>query len=464
MIAKQAMVFAFCIYCSSVYCQQATIDSMISVLSRNTQSDTTRVNQLLGVSYLYYLSKPDTAMHLTLEALALSQKIKFVEGEAKSYAYLANVYSVTGDNAKAMQMDLKSLTLHESINDRRGFTADINNIGVDYLRRNEPELALDYFFRAKAMAETDADTTRRMIVMNNIGRAYIARDMMDSARLYVQQSYELAEKTNNRRIIGGALKLMGQSYSTSKQLSLAMEFFRSSIPYFKEINNDAALSETYLEMARLFKSNHALDSAFRYGYNSYEISNKNSFLRETLASTELLSSLYTDRGNIDSAYFYLAKWKVVSDSLFSKQGIQQLLSMDLEEKIKKRDAQIAAAAAVMERRKNLQYAAIAIALVTLVILFFLFSHSTLANQKFIRYMGVVSLLLVFEFLNLLLHNPLGSITHHSPILMLLALVVLAALLAPLHHKIEHWITHQLVEKNKRIRLAAAKKVIADLDT
>ena len=159
---------------------------------------------------------------------------------------------------------------------------------------------------------------------------------MDSARIYIQQSYELAEKMNSRRAIGEALKLMGQSYPTSNQLSLALEFFRSSIPYLKEINNDASLSETYPEMARLFKSSHASDSAFIYGYNSYEISNRNGFLHESLASTELLSSLYKDRGNIDSAYFYLHKWKVSSDSLFSKQGIQQLLSMDLDEKIRLR--------------------------------------------------------------------------------------------------------------------------------
>ena len=43
--------------------------------------------------------------------------------------------------------------------------------------------------------------------------------------------------------------------------------------------------------------------------------------------------------------------------------------------------------------------------------------------------------------------------------MLLALVGIAALLVPLHHKLEKWATHKLVEKNKAIRLASAKKTI-----
>ncbi|MBK8140543.1 MAG: hypothetical protein IPK57_05760 [Chitinophagaceae bacterium] len=71
----------------------------------------------------------------------------------------------------------------------------------------------------------------------------------------------------------------------------------------------------------------------------------------------------------------------------------------------------------------------------------------------------MSLLLVFEFLTLLLHPFLERITHHSTVLMLLALVCIAALLVPLHHKLEKWATHKLMEKNKAIRLAAAKKTI-----
>jgi len=48
--------------------------------------------------------------------------------------------------------------------------------------------------------------------------------------------------------------------------------------------------------------------------------------------------------------------------------------------------------------------------------------------------------------------------------MLLALVCIAALLVPLHHRVEKWSTNKLVEKNKQIRLTAAKKTIQELET
>ncbi|MEO6820819.1 MAG: hypothetical protein ABI204_13890 [Ginsengibacter sp.] len=46
---------------------------------------------------------------------------------------------------------------------------------------------------------------------------------------------------------------------------------------------------------------------------------------------------------------------------------------------------------------------------------------------------------------------------------MLALVAIASLLIPFHHKMEHWKKEKMVEKNKAIRLTAAKKTIEKLD-
>ncbi|MEO8734044.1 MAG: hypothetical protein ABI373_06920, partial [Flavobacteriales bacterium] len=69
----------------------------------------------------------------------------------------------------------------------------------------------------------------------------------------------------------------------------------------------------------------------------------------------------------------------------------------------------------------------------------------------------------FEFLNLLLHPLLDKVTDHSPLLMLLAMVCIAGLLIPLHHRMEHFITNMLVSKNNRVRLEAAKRTIEELE-
>ena len=77
----------------------------------------------------------------------------------------------------------------------------------------------------------------------------------------------------------------------------------------------------------------------------------------------------------------------------------------------------------------------------------------------IEIVGVIGLLIVFEFINLVIHPYLVNFTNDSPLLMLLILVLIAAVIVPMHHKLEQWVKHRLVEKNKAVRLAAAKRTI-----
>ena len=70
---------------------------------------------------------------------------------------------------------------------------------------------------------------------------------------------------------------------------------------------------------------------------------------------------------------------------------------------------------------------------------------------------------MFEFINLFIHPYLAHATNDSPVLMLAVLITIGGLLIPLHHKLEKWITKIMVEKNKKIRLEAAKRTIQNLE-
>lgn len=96
-------------------------------------------------------------------------------------------------------------------------------------------------------------------------------------------------------------------------------------------------------------------------------------------------------------------------------------------------------------------------------IFLLLSRSIIVNEKLIEFLGVLGLLIVFEFINLLIHPYISEATHDSPIFMLIVLVAIAALLIPLHHRLEKWIKEKMVGKNKKMTLEAAKKTIEKLE-
>ena len=95
-----------------------------------------------------------------------------------------------------------------------------------------------------------------------------------------------------------------------------------------------------------------------------------------------------------------------------------------------------------ERKENLQLIAIALFIPIFLMTVFLLNRTKL-HRRVIDFMGVLSLLLAFEFITLLIHPLIEKFTNHAPVLELIILVVLAAILIPLHHQLTHWLKAKL---------------------
>jgi hypothetical protein len=144
------------------------------------------------------------------------------------------------------------------------------------------------------------------------------------------------------------------------------------------------------------------------------------------------------------------------DSIFNQQTFNKAQALAFNEEVQTKQME-------EQRKENIQYALIALGIIIFITLFLLLSRTVIVNEKLISFFAILGLLIVFEFINLLIHPWLASFTHESPVLMLLALVIIASLLIPLHHRLEHWIKEKMIQKNKAIRLASAKKTIEKLE-
>ncbi len=143
--------------------------------------------------------------------------------------------------------------------------------------------------------------------------------------------------------------------------------------------------------------------------------------------------------------------------------MRQIQIMSFNEMERQRELTEARRLENIERKNNIQYAGIALGITLACLLFLLLSRSFIVNERIVKFLGILILLMVFEFLNLILHPYLETLTHHTPALMLLAMVLIAALLIPTHHYLEHWVTKKMVQKNRKVRLATAKKIVARLE-
>ena len=221
------------------------------------------------------------------------------------------------------------------------------------------------------------------------------------------------------------------------------------------------LGDNYLGLAKLFQQIGQNDSCILYSKKAITLT-QNKYGQLVIEANKLLFKSYLNK-NEREAIKYLSLAMDAKDSSFSAAKALQIQNLLYNEQERQREIAAIELKANEERKHNLQYAAIALGLISFIILFLLLSHSIVASQKLIKFLGILGLLIVFVLINLYIHPYLGNLTHHSPLLMLTIMVCIAALLIPIHHWLEKWITHKLVEKNKRIRLEAAKKTIEMLE-
>ena len=451
-------LFGLCIlYCNA---QTNARDSLKQLLQKE-KTDTGRILILADLSFEYIESKPDTMMLLATQSLELSRRIGFLKGEAISLNRIGNAYNSFGNYSKSMEVLLQALQINEKINNVDGIHRNLGNIGLTYIAQEDYRQALDYYFKAKSLAELVNNKRSVSTVCANISIVYDSLKIYDSARLYSQRSYDIANKINYHRLVGISLLELGHIHFMTGLTNSALEFYRLSVPYNKEANNEKRLSQVFLEIAKIFQKINQKDSVIFYAKQSLLLVQEKGFTREVRNTARFLSYYYR-KINADSAFFYQDISRAANDSMFSQQKQGQFQSLAFDEKLRQQEIAAEILKTKEERKHNLQYAAIVVGLISFIILFFLLSRSIIVNEKFIKFFGIVSLLAVFEFINLYIHPYLDTITNHSPFLMLVILICIGALLVPLHHKMENWITNIMVEKNKKIRLAAAKKTIEQL--
>ena len=182
-----------------------------------------------------------------------------------------------------------------------------------------------------------------------------------------------------------------------------------------------------------------------------------------IKSTTALSDAFSANGMTDSALVYSKLSHAWRDSLTGLQNKSQLQNQLFTQELKDREDAKLREEEIAARSRNIQFGIIALVVITLGIFLLIFSRTAVVGAKAIRNLSLIALLLFFEFINLLLHPFLDRVTNHSPLLMLLCMAAIAALLIPLHHRMEHWITNMLVSKNNRVRLEAARRTIEELE-
>jgi tetratricopeptide (TPR) repeat protein len=458
---KILTLFCFIAGMQTAFTQKLNVDSILQKIAVEKDDDK-KVELLAGLHTNEFNNSPNLVIEIGLKLLKQSQVDKNIIEESAAYSMLGHGYRLMGNNIKGLDYHHKAIALADKTGNFSLLAMAENQLAHIYKDRGENEKAIKIYLSSSSHAEKGKNETVKIWPLSNLGTVYLLNNNLDSALIVSQRAYENIIRIKDNRLLFLTFVNLAAVQSRMGNAPLAITYFDMAKKQAEGKAYTRYLNLLYTFMAEHYKAVQQTDSCALYAKKAIAAVSNTPFFYLSNKPAQMLTDIY-EKTNCDSTLKYAKVLKTANDSLTSSKVNQQILLMTFEEDLRQQELAAEKIKAEDERKQNIQYALIALGIIFLLTLYLLLSRSFITNTKLIEFFGVIALLIVFEFLNLLLHPFLERITNHSPVLMLLALVCIAALLVPLHHKVEKWATAKLVEKNKKIRLAAAKKTIEQLE-
>lgn len=390
----------------------------------------------------------DSALLLSQQAYSRASEIKYLEGQSRSLGVIANVFIKIGNYPQALDYYLRKLKIDEQRNLPRNLASVNINLAIVYVYQEQYQNALTYYYVADSIIRTNNLEDIKYHIALNLGDVYDRIGQSDSAFMYFNRSLNLALALNERDLIGASKVGLGHSYFKMADTALAKKNYREALLNLEAAADEDLMCEAALGLAKLYSKYRMPDSAQHFANFSLYLATKDGFQSRQLDAVNFLTLHYKDLNATDSAYRYLQMAQVLKDSISSKERIRQSQILSSNENIRQIEIAENKKKAAEERSKQLQLLFIGMFIPGL-FLILLFLSRIKINVKVIKTAGIISLLILFEYLTILLHPRVVELAHHKPIYELLIFVCIAALLIPAHHRIEHWLISKLTRQVRK---------------
>ena len=326
-------------YWNPVFSQHKLLDSLKTILAKNPDQDTLRVNRLNELASLSFSYNAEDLYKYGQQALILAKRLGYNRGEAVAYKNLALSSMFLHGDVSALNYLNKSLGIFSSLSDTVNMAAITNYIGCYYATVKDYKQALPYFLKAEKLFG-NRKTVLRLTILTNTGSCYEDLRRYDKAREYYNEVRKLANHYGDYNWIvlslyqSGSLNLIRKDYKTA--LDFTSEAFK--IMSSREINPRTTLTI------------YQLQGDIRYAMGQYNQARKNyekvAELARQMKSRENMAGIYfkfhlldSIAGNFPGALQNLKSYQLITDSTINENKNQITALYNVKYALKEEEAE-----------------------------------------------------------------------------------------------------------------------------
>ena len=473
-------------------CKQQTGIEKEKVLCNNIMA---RVERTSG--------KAAEALKYNQESIAIANETDDDSLKIMSLLGLGNTQLVLDENLNGFKTYLQAQTIAEKSRHKNKDWLQImvyNSFVRFYTKIEDYDKAIDYQYKSLDYAKNNNNTYDILNALLSIGSNYIIAKKYDAAKGTFEEMIKMADslkepnyKTQGvigilNNIINSPEKAKGLDYLKQhpeikkmiEKLGVAYQLDKGMGDIFHAVNMPDSANYYYEKAIPAMDAKSSIytrvDAYYNYGYHLYTIGNYNKAITYLLKakllndsaknisgnlnSLNILDSCYQKTGDYKNAFLYNSLYQKTKAELEEKSKAKDVLALEIDAANKSKERQEKAEAEETQRRHNWQYMGIVLSIATLFILLVALGFFSVPI-KWVRALGFISFIFLFEFITLLADNWIHDFTHGEPWKVLAIKVVLIAMLLPLHHFLEEKVIHYIVHrKHKKNQVLQPQEVIS----
>jgi len=264
------LCFMFCLNVS-VWAQQAESDSLQHLL-RTQADDTSKVNTLNELSYVYYQTAVyDSELYYAQQALNLAQKLNWKRGMAVSLKNIGSACDDMGNNSDALVYYGRALNIFSSIDDKSGVSACYNNMGLVYRTLGNFSEALKNHFASLKIKEAIGDKNGIALSYNNIGVVFNAQKNYDEALKNHRAALAIRLSLGNKRGIASSYGNIGNVYQAQGNNTEALKNYTEALKIAEETGDKVGMTTALNNMGAAYFEMGDYENALQHNTDALRI-------------------------------------------------------------------------------------------------------------------------------------------------------------------------------------------------
>lgn len=302
---------------------------------------------------------------------------------SNAYGIKSRINQSTGNYNIAYQFALQAVNILEDF-DKPVRLADalIHLADVEYAIEN-PDMAIRHNERALAIYRDFNDIMYQAQVLSNLGGLFLDTGNKEQAIRYLNEAIEMADSAESISIRANAMNYLGNLYLQTGQENESLKQLNEALQLYDQINDKHGKVQSLLLIGEnLISSQEYIDADYQLS-EAIEIAEDKTLLPERATAYQLRANAMEESGNLTQAIDDLKKYKILSDSIFAAEKLEQIEELRIIYETEKKDQEIELQRFQLQLMEEKQRnSRISIAL--LIILLFFIVVTTFLTIKYLR--------------------------------------------------------------------------------